>query len=320
MFAERTVLVTGGTGLIGSHFVEELLQLGARVRIVVHRRPSTFGDAVETLSGDLTRWETCTRAVAGVDVVVHAAGVSGGSKYVTVAPVAMFTDSLLMNTLILEAARRAGVERFLFVSNSSVYAPSDPPLKEADAWGATTRGAPENETGMVKRVGETQCALYARTSSMRIAISRGGNAYGANDNFDLESSHVVPALIRKAVERQDPYVLWGSGEALRDFIHARDIARGGLFLLEHHCVAEPVNVATGVPTRILDLARLILELAGHESAELKLAGNAPPASPAKRLDVTKMRELGFEPKISLRDGVRQTIEWFRERYEASVPT
>jgi GDP-L-fucose synthase len=165
---------------------------------------------------------------------------------------------------------------------------------------------------MVKRVGEVQCALYQRAAGMRIAIMRAGNAYGARDTFDLDASHVIPALVRKAVERRDPYIVWGSPDVVRDFIHARDIARGGLFLLEHHAVAEPVNVATGRAVSIRDVVELVLKVAGHSGADVRFDASAPRASSAKRIDVSAMRRLGFVPEIALEDGLRETVAWYRE--------
>lgn len=313
-YRDKTVLVTGGAGLVGAAFVEQLLAVGAHVRVVRHRRSLPFDGGVEQIAGDLLDPAACAVAVRGADCVIHAAAVSGGSKEVTIRGIPMFTDNLLMNTQLLEAARLAGVAHYLFISNSSVYARSDAPLREEDAWGETSRGIPENETGMVKRAGETQCGLYARSTDMRIAIIRGGNAYGPHDNFDLEASHVVPALIRKAVERQNPYLVWGSGKMVRDFIHTRDLARGGLFLLERAQpgACAPINVATGRTVTIEELVRLILDLAGHADARIQLDPGAPPTSPAKRIDVTKMRELGFRPELILEDGLLQTIDWYRQ--------
>jgi GDP-L-fucose synthase len=266
------------------------------------------------VDGDLREEQACLAAVAGMDAVVHAAGVTGGSKHVTVQAIPMFTDSLLMNTQLQEAARRAGVGHYLFLSNSSVYAKSEDWLREEDAWGETSRGIPENETGMVKRAGETQCGLYAKFTDMRIAIIRAGNAYGPRDNFDLESSHVMPALIRKAVERQAPYMVWGTGKMVRDFIHTRDIARGGLFLLERaaprHC--EPINIATGTTISIAELVPLILKHAEYADAVVQFDPTAPPTSPAKRIDLTKMREMGFQPETTVDDGVRNVIRWYRD--------
>lgn len=313
-YRNKRVLVTGGAGLIGTAFIQQLLQHGARVRTARHQRPIPFADDVEVLEGDLRDRDTCLKAARGMECVIHAAGVSGGSKKVTVQPIPMFTDSLLMNTQMLEAARLEGATHYLFVSNSSVYAPSDGLLREEDAWAETSRGIPENDTGMVKRAGETQCALYARFTDVRIAIMRGGNAYGPHDNFDLESSHVIPALIRKAVARQNPYQIWGSGNTVRDFVHTSDIARGGLFLLAravpHNCF--PINIATGVPVTIEELVRLILKLADHTRATIRYDPAAPPASPTKCIDVSRMKNMGFRPSTTLEQGLRETIEWYRK--------
>ena len=311
MLEGARVLVTGGTGLIGSHFVEELLRRGSHVRIVAHCRPSPFGNEVEIVAGDLRDSATCLQATTGVDFVIHAAGESGGSKRIVVDPIPMFTDSLLINTNLLEAARLSGVKRYLFVSNSSVYARSDDTLLEDCAWGENARGVPENEAGVVKRTGETQCRLYAKHTNLRIGIIRGGNAYGPRDNFDLERSHVVPALVRKAVERQDPYVVWGAGETVRDFIHARDIAQGGLAILEKYCVCDPVNVATGRAVSIRELVQLVVDLSGHAPKAICFDEAAPSASPAKRLDTTKMQSLGIRPQFLLEDGLQDTIQWYR---------
>ena len=306
-FQGKKTLVTGAGGLIGSAFAEKLLIMGAKVRTVKHERPVPFGGSMEIVEGDLRDARTCRRACEGVFAVIHAAGVSGGSKRAATNPLPMFTDSLLMNTQIIEAAREARVQRFLFISNSSVYPKFDGQLGEDMAG----KGEPENETGMVKLAGETQCALYSRFTDMRIAVIRAGNAYGQYDNFDLNSSHVLPALIRKAVEGQNPLELWGDGKAVRDFIHTEDIARGGLFILERCADAQPVNIASGRTITIKELAELILKLAGREGTEIKLNPAAPPASPAKIIDTGRMRKLGFQPEISLEEGLSRTIAWYR---------
>lgn len=309
MFNGSKVLVTGGTGLIGSHAVEELLSRGAIVRTVVHRRPNPFTSGVELLQGDLREPDFCRKAVRGMDAVIHAAGITGGLNTVASGALGNFTDNLLMNTLVLEACRREGVRRYAFVSNTSVYPDTTEPLVEEMAWGSATT-VPENHTGVVKRTGELQCRIYAERAGMEIAIVRGGNAYGPRDNFDLETSHVLPALVRKAVERQDPFVLWGSGETVRDFTHARDIARGILFLLEHHATGDPVNIATGRTVSIRELLQLILTLSGHTPAKIVSDGDRPGGSRIKCSDVSKMKRLGFKPLISLEEGLKETIEWY----------
>jgi GDP-L-fucose synthase len=245
--------------------------------------------------------------------------VTGGLQRAKFDPIPTFTDNLLINTQVLEASRNAGVQRFALLSNSSVYAASEESLKEEDAWGDTMRGIAENATGTVKRMAELQCKIYADSTDMKIGIVRGGNAYGPRDYFDLERSHVLPALIRRAVARQTPFVLWGSGEAVRDFTHARDIARGTIFVLEGYAVCDPVNIATGRITSIKEVVSIILREAGHTNAKVVLDSSRPSGPSAKRLDVTKMRKLGFTPNIVLEGGLGETIQWFKESFHADLP-
>src|SRR5262249_13786121 len=143
--------------------------------------------------------------------VFHSAGVTGGLQRAKFDPIPTFTENLLINTQVLEASRIAGVQRFALLSNSSVYAASEKALKEEDAWGDSIRGIAENHTGTVKRMAELQCKIYADSTEMKIGIIRGGNSYGPRDYFDLERSHVLPALIRRAVAGQNPFMLWGTG-------------------------------------------------------------------------------------------------------------
>jgi GDP-L-fucose synthase len=317
-YAGKKVLVTGGAGMIGSHIVDELLQCGADIRITVHKRWHPFGNQVSSVHCDLRSMASCYRVVKGMDFVFHTAAFTGGLQQVMLEPIATFTDNLLINTQMLEASRIAGVQRFCLLSNSSVYADSEQPLSEDDAWGDNIRGVPENPTGTVKRVAELQCKIYAGNRDLRVGIVRGGNAYGPRDYFDLDRSHVLPALIRKAVSKQNPLVLWGSGETVRDFTHARDIARGALFVLEHYADCDPVNVATGRISSVREVLSIILREAGHAGAEVIMDSSKPTGPKAKRLDITKMKKLGFEPLISLEEGIRATIRWFKESY-AEVP-
>ena len=318
LYADKRVLVTGGSGMIGSHIVEELLKCGARVRIVRHVRPDAFGDTVDRVQGDLRSSGVCKTAMQGMDFVFHAAGVTGGVQNVSLEPISTFTDNLLINTQVLEAARTAGIKRFALLSNSSVYAASDEALKEEDAWGETIRGAAENPTGTVKRMAELQCAIYAKHTDMKIGIIRGGNSYGPRDWFDVDRSHVLPALIRRAVAKQEPFVLWGTGETRRDFTHARDIARGAMFVLEHYAVCDPVNIAHGHATTIREALSIILREAGHENAGVILDANRPKGPNSKLMDVSKMRKIGFAPQITLEQGIRETVRWYeahKELYE-----
>ena len=309
MYKSSRVLVTGGSGLIGSHTVEHLLEEGANVRTVVRTRANHFASDTETFTGDLRSPEFCTKAVEGMDFVFHCAGESGGLGRVGNDPIPMFTDNMVMSSQVLDASRKAGVSRFAFASTASVY-PDEPYPVTEDMAGMESIGSVENHAGLSKRITELQCKLYYDQSNMKIAIVRGGGAYGPRDNYDLENSHVIPALIRKSVESRDRFEIWGTGETIRDFTHASDVARGLIFALEHHAECEPLNIATGRASTIMEVARIIMDAAGREDEEIVTLPDRPSGTPIKLMSADKMHELGFETKMSLEDGFKQSVEWY----------
>jgi GDP-L-fucose synthase len=184
-------------------------------------------------------------------------------------------------------------------------------LSEDKAWD----GLPDETNasyGWVKRMGELQCQAYMKEYGMKIAVVRPTNAYGPHDNFDLESSHVIPALVRKAVEKQDPFVVWGTGEASRDFIHARDISKGMMLALEKSDNADPLNLGTGREIKIKELVDLILKLSGYEKAKVVLDKTRPVGQQGRRVDTRKAREkIGFEAEVTLEKGLKETIDWYK---------
>jgi GDP-L-fucose synthase len=310
-YAGRRVYVAGGTGLIGSHVVEELVKRGADVRFSVHRRPSPF-EVVERWAEpyanfDLQRSQDCNQAVAGMNVVFNCAGLSGGMGRMARDPMPMFEVPLLINTQLLAAARRAGVEYYALASNASVYPDMDYPAHEMHG----TRGpGSENVAGNAKRIMEHQCDIYNAEAALKVAIVRGGAAYGPRDYFDAENSHVIPSLVARAVARQDPFEIWGDGTPTRDFTHARDIARGLLWAVETLPYCRPVNIATGVATSIKQAATTALWAAGHDTL-IKTGSRERNGTQVKLLDVFLARGLGFECKTTLADGMKETVEWYR---------
>ena len=314
----KKVLVTGGTGMIGSHLIELLLSLNADVRTVVHSRPlpPEIQGKVEVIRGDLTKWDTCIKAAKGMDFVFHLAAVVGGVGRNVAHPATMITPNVLMNTNMLEAARVADVERYLYTSSACIYPADLEFFVEERGWDGPPH--PANAAyGWVKRLGELQAQAYYKEYGMRIAIVRPTNAYGPRDNFDLETSHVIPALIRKAVERWDPFVVWGTGEATRDFIHARDVARGMVLALMKYAVADPVNLATGRSIKIRDPVFLILKLASHKPSKVIFDTSRPTGQKLRRVSTKKAKEKpGFTARITLEEGLKETIIWYKRHREA----
>jgi len=314
MFQGRTFVVTGATGLVGSHIVEELLKRRAKVRAIVHQRPSPFGAEVEHHQADLRHMDQCRAACRAADGVIHAAAYTAGPMLHRKEPVRLYTENMLINTHVLEAARLEGAKYYVFISNNSVYPSLNHPLKEEEAWD----GQPDPQSlgfSWVKRMGELQAQIYAANTDMTIRISRGGNVYGPRDNFDLEYSHVLPALLRKALAKQNPFEVWGTGEEVRDFIHSRDMARGILMLLEKYPKCEPVNLATGRHITVKDLLRIIFDVCDHKGAHLKFLSDRPAGVKMKVIDTSKADAMGFKAQISLEEGLRETVVWFKSAIE-----
>jgi GDP-L-fucose synthase len=310
-FQDKKVLVTGGTGFVGRHFVMELLRRGARIRIPLHKRPLPFQHpSIETMTADLTRLEDCLRVCGDVDFVVHAAGAVGAAGVSAAGVLSGIAENIVLTVRILEAAFTQKAKRILVFGSSTGYPEADHPLREEEMWD----GPPPSVYfgyGWMRRYIELLSKFTADKSGMGIALCRPTAVYGRFDNFDSQTSHVIPALIRRAVERQNPYVVWGSGEEQRDFLHVTDLVRGCLALLEKHAVCDPVNIGFGRAVTIKETVGHILEAAGHTGASVEFDETKPTARPVTRVDTTKAKDiLGFVPAISLQEGINDTVAWY----------
>lgn len=310
-YKDKVCLVTGGTGFIGTHIVQQLLDLGAKVRVPLHNRKMAFkDDRVETFNADLSLLDDCLDAVDGVDYVFNSAGYVASAGASSNRIMNAITADLVLNAQMLQAAWQQGVKRFLLFSSSTVYPESDHPISEGEAWSKP----PHNSYfgyGWMRRYLEKMGEFVSKESKMQIALVRPTAVYGQNDNFDLDTCHVVPALIRKAVERQSPYVVWGSGNEVRDFLHVDDLARGCILALEKYAVCDPINIGYGKAVTTREIARMILEISDYEDAIVEFDESKPIAIPCRVVDTLKAeRFLGFTPKISLEEGLIRTVRWY----------
>ncbi|MFI6727085.1 GDP-L-fucose synthase family protein [Streptomyces atratus] len=305
------VFVAGHRGLVGSAVVRRFTAAGHEV-ITRDRDQLDLCDAVPT--------EAFLREVRP-DAVVLAAAKVGGIMANNTYPVQFLEDNLRIQLSVIAGAHAAGVERLLFLGSSCIYPKRAPqPIPESAL--LTGPLEPTNEAyALAKIAGIVQTQSYRRQFGASYISAMPTNLYGPGDNFDLETSHVLPALIRRFHEaRRDgsPAVtLWGSGSPRREFLHVDDLAAACLLLLERYDGDEPVNVGCGEDLTIHELAKTVKDVTGYQG-RVEWDASKPDGTPRKLLDVSRLTSLGFAPRIPLRDGIARTYAWWLERQTAQV--
>jgi len=314
----RRVFVTGGAGFIGSRLVESLVDLEASVTVAVHpeltETPSRLldiADRIRIRQVELGSETALLPHLAGIDVVLHLAGKTGPGVLLSSQNQArMLYENLRPFLSVLEASRRAGVGRFLVCSSACIY-PRDAhnPISEDDGFMGMPEPANEGY-GMAKRYQEYAGAQYARDYGMHVAIARLFNTYGPGDHFDARASHVIPALIGKALEATDTIEVWGTGEATRSFLYLDDCVRGLIAVAERAPAAVPINIGPAGSTTIRELAGLIARCCGKPHLKLKFDTSKPEGQVFRSADISRAeRLLGFRPAVTLEEGLRRTLAW-----------
>jgi GDP-L-fucose synthase len=311
-FSSKNVLVTGGTGMIGRPLVEMLLEQGARVRVASLDDPSRVHPKAEYHRVDLTDFANCLKVCQGMDDVFHLAGIKGSPAIVAKKPATIFVSFLRFNTNMMEAARQCDVKRYLFTSTIGVYAPAEV-FFEDDVW-KTFPSRNDWFGGWAKRMGELQADAYKLEYGWdKIAVVRPANVYGPYDNFDPANAMVIPSLIKRALDGEDPFVVWGDGSALRDFIHAKDVARGMLLAMERGA-GQAINLGSGRATSIKEIVDIIV---GNLKAKPKVIWDtSKPTGDKKRvMDISRARAIGFYPQISIKEGIKEVMDWYAQNKE-----
>ncbi|NTV42078.1 MAG: NAD-dependent epimerase/dehydratase family protein, partial [Syntrophobacteraceae bacterium] len=303
-FAGSQVLITGGTGLIGRQAVKILCNAGARVRIVSLDNVNV-DDRAEHILGDLTDFRLCRELTKDMDFVLHMAGIKGSIEVTQSKPASFLVPLLMFNTNVLEACRINKVRRVVYTSSIGAYSSA-----EVFREGENADGPPmDRYPGWAKRMAELQVKAYQEQYGLdNFAVVRPCNVYGPGDNFDPENAMVIPTLMYRIRNRENPVVVWGDGSAIRDFAYSRDVAEGVILALAHGTKGEFVNLGSGTGVTIRKLVETL-----HQFLDFNYEFNAtkPSGFPKRVMDISLARELiHYHPTTSLLDGLKETWEWF----------
>lgn len=322
----RNYLVTGDTGLIGSHVTDELVRRGYPVRGTHFTSTPRHNVLVEHIDADLRNTEDCIRVCEGIDYVYMCAAVTSGAHDIVNNPLFHVTDNIVMNARMLNAAYKCGVKVFTFISSSSVYPDMGATAcREYDAWD----GIPHEKywwVAWMKKFAEILSVGYATRldDEMKVCIVRPSNTYGPRDKFDPQHSHFIANKIREIGTKVNPLVVWGTGDEVRDYIYVKDLARGIVDVSEYtddHPQIKFVdfNIASGNPVKIRDVVDNMLEVARrHPGArgyypEIVYDDTKPTTIPIRILDISCVYDiLGFKANYSIKEGLAETFEWYRE--------
>jgi GDP-L-fucose synthase len=307
MFKNKNVLITGGSGMIGRSLVKFLLERGANITVADLSQPQDLiSERVEFCKVDLRYFDQCERICSGKDYVFNLVGIKGSPKMCMEQPADFMVPMLQFNTNMMEAARRADVNWYLYTSSVGVYAPAEV-FKEDDILN-TVPSPNDRFAGWAKRMGEMQAEAYSiQYGWNKVSIVRPANVYGSYDNFNPDNAMVVPSLIRKAQEN-DVLEVWGDGSTIRDFIHADDVALGMIFAVENK-ITQPINLGSGEGYSIKEVVDMVVKYA-NKPLEVKWLTDKPAGDKIRLFDMSRAKSYGFDISVSLDDGIKKTTEWF----------
>jgi len=306
----KQILLTGGAGFLGSHIVEQLTQRGINKNHLYIPRSRDL---------DLRKWENCVKAVKDKDIVIHLAGKVGGIGFNQKYPGELFYDNAMMGIQLIEAARQEGVKKCVIIGTVCAYPKLTPvPFSEDELW----NGYPEETNapyGLAKKMLLVQAQAYRQQYGFNSIYLLPVNLYGPRDNFNPESSHVIPALIKKfveAVQEKKPVVeIWGTGGASREFLYVEDAARAIVLATERYNKPDPVNLGAGQEISIKELVKIIRKYTGY-TGNIHWDTSKPDGQPRRCLVTSRAeKEFGFVAKVPFDVGLRRTVEWYVNRYD-----
>ena len=306
----KNIAVAGGSGFIGTHYVQQLLKRGANVITHTHVRPlQVIDDRIKIIESlDLEKLEDCYKLVEGADYIIHAGGrICHPASVPTDIQVSIQNIKVTGN--LLEAAHKSELKGFLDLNSSTGYPDIRRPLKEEEFW----VDEPHSKYfgyGWMRRYREKLMEHVSRFSEMKIALARGTAIYGPNDNFDLKTCHVVPALIKRVLSDENPFEVWGSPDVVRDFLYVEDVVNAGLLVLEKGNSMEPYNVGSGEAITVGDIVK-----ATDKTPAVFYDDSKPTTIPFRMVSTEKLEnDLGFKKQYSFEEGIAKTVKWYKENH------
>ena len=313
----KKILVTGATGLMGTVAMNILLNVSdVYIRAVRHSRlPMVYDEKIEWVEADLMNRSDCHAIVEGVDIVFMFAGVLATAPVIHRNPIAPLTENTVINVQMLEAAWSMGVKQFVWLGSATGYPDSDTPLREDDMF----LGDPPDvyfSIGWMSRYVEVICRMYATKLNrvMSTIIIKPTTIYGEYEGFDFETCHMLPALVRRVSEHQNPLRVWGTGEVKRDLIHAEDVFRACLLAMTNKDNFAVYNAGFGKEYSIKEIIKMILREEGNPEINIEYDLTKPTTVNRRQLDFEKIRTLGFKPKIELQIGIRRLLKYYHETW------
>jgi len=313
-FAGKKVVVTGGSGFLGSNYIEGLVKRGANIFTHIHQKPlQTNVEGVNVMPYcDLTNLDDCIKLIDGADYVIHSGGnIAHPSTVPTDIQISIQNINVLGN--VLDACNKTGVKRILDLNSSTGYPDRRYPITEDEYWDDEPYKAYYGY-GWMRRYREKLMEHVSKFSDLEIMLTRGTAIFGPYDNFDTKSCHVVPALINRVLTDENPFTAWGSPDVVRDFLYVEDVVNAALLVLEKGVSMRPYNVGMGKTITIGEILESILKATG-KNPDIVWDNSKPTTIPFRMVSTERITsELGFEPQYTFDQGIEKTIKWYKEHY------